>query len=155
MTAGIVLAKRHSLALVWFHYFVKTFQLFRLDLSRFLKKHYCGLSDNHVTIYFKLQLEIRIDYWLVTSSSVVQIFRRVAIAFFKHLFELIDSPFWDYVRLCGTQSEQIIFPDKPACNFLYILRKLIPKVVSITWQSCIISFYTALMNCETIEFGRP
>ena len=70
------------------------------------------------------------------------------------------ASFWAFVKLCGIQREQIFFIAKCSCNILYMLVELMPEVSSISqyviWQSCIISFGTALMFSGPItDFGRP
>ena len=69
------------------------------------------------------------------------------------------ASFWAFVKSCAIQREQIFFTAKCSCNILYIMMELMPKVVSIsqyvTWRSCIISFFTALMfSGPSIDFGR-
>ena len=96
-------------------------------------------------------------YTCVRSFVIFACVRTVCHSNFSILLE--TSPKHGFVKLCGIQWEQIFLTAKFSRNNLYMLVELMLKVVSIsqyvTWRSCIISFYTALMfSVPTTDFGR-
>ena len=98
-------------------------------------------------------LLIRVNPRFITCHDVViDVFQSTPIEFLKHFFRPINaSQFFERLTNCPMRTH-FFLTIKCSCNIECMLVPLMPKVVSISWRSCNISWRTA--SRET-DIGRP
>ena len=128
-------------------YFTFTFNINNYILSLIMKNS--NFSSKMASLFFKV-----FSFMIYTLLHAFEHFLCIC------LHQSTLGTFWAFLKLCGIQQEQIFFTAKCSCNILHMLVELMPKIALIpqyvTWRSCIISFFTALMFSDsTTDFGRP